>query len=59
MSLYSLLNGGTSPFGNLFAGTVTSLYGVSGGFLACGGMGLVVTLVILYLTKRETVSQHG
>ena len=53
MSLYSLLHGGSAPFGNLFAGTVTSLYGAPGGFLACGGMGLLVTLVILYFTKRQ------
>jgi MFS family permease len=59
MSLYSLLNGGTSPFGNLYAGTVTGYFGASGGFLACGGMGLVATVLIFLLTRRETVRAAG
>lgn len=52
MSIYSLLNGGSSPLGNLFAGTVTDMYGASGGFLACGGVGLVSTLLLLATGKR-------
>jgi len=53
MSLYSLLHGGSAPFGNMFAGTVTSIYGASGGFLACGSLGLGMSLVIFYFTKRS------
>lgn len=48
MSLHSLLNGGTSPLGNLFAGTVTDLFGAAGGFLACGGIGLLCTTLLYW-----------
>lgn len=48
MSLHSLLNGGTSPLGNLFAGTVTDLFGASGGFLACGGIGFACTAFLYW-----------
>ena len=48
MSLHSLLNGGTSPIGNLFAGSVTDAFGASGGFLACGGMGLLCIMGLLW-----------
>jgi len=48
MSLHSLLNGGTSPIGNLFAGSVTDAFGASGGFLACGGMGLLCIVGLLW-----------
>jgi len=48
MSLHSLLNGGTSPLGNLFAGTVTDLFGAPGGFLACGGIGLLCTALLYW-----------
>jgi MFS family permease len=52
MSLYSLLHGGTAPFGNLFAGGVSSISGAQGGFLACGAMGLLMTLTVLAGTRR-------
>ena len=48
MSLHSLLNGGTSPLGNLFAGTVADLFGAAGGFLACGGIGLACTAFLYW-----------
>ena len=48
MSIHSLLNGGTSPIGNLFAGTVTEIWGAAGGFLACGGVGLLCTVGLLW-----------
>jgi len=48
MSLHSLLNGGTSPLGNFFAGTVTDLFGAAGGFLACGGIGLLGTTFLYW-----------
>lgn len=53
MSLYSLLNGGTSPVGNLYAGTASDLFGAGGGFLACGGAGLIATVVVFLLEKRR------
>jgi len=56
MSIYSLLNGGVTPIGNLFAGTATSLYGVAGGFLACGGVGLMGSLIVRYMNQRAIIS---
>ncbi len=53
ISLHALLNGGTSPLGNLFAGTVTDLLGASGGFLACGGVGLAGTVYLLWRGKNR------
>ncbi|KAF0195757.1 MAG: hypothetical protein FD169_1245 [Bacillota bacterium] len=59
MSIYSLLNGGVTPVGNLFAGTAMSLYGASGGFLACGGAGLIGALALWYGNKRRAAKpQH-
>jgi len=55
MSLHSLLNGGTSPIGNLFAGSVTDAFGAGGGFLACGGMGLMCILGLLWRSKRQVL----
>ncbi|HSL93473.1 MAG TPA: MFS transporter, partial [Bacillota bacterium] len=54
MSLYSLLHGGTAPFGNLFAGGVSGLIGARGGFLACGATGLVATMAVLAGTRLAT-----
>ncbi|MBT9177053.1 MAG: Enterobactin exporter EntS [Firmicutes bacterium] len=59
MSLHSLLNGGTSPLGNLFAGTVTDIYGVSGGFLACGGIGLACTTYLLWRGKARAAGDNA
>ena len=60
MSIYSLLNGGVTPVGNLFAGTAMSLYGASGGFLACGGVGLIGALALWYGNKRSSAkAQHS
>jgi len=52
MSLYSLLNGGSSPVGNLFAGITTGIYGAFGGFLACGGTGLLATALLWLMERR-------
>lgn len=59
MSLYSLLHGGTAPFGNLFAGGVSSAFGARGGFLACGITGLMATLALLVGNKRRTARSSG
>lgn len=53
MSIYSLLNGGVTPLGNLFAGAATGLYGASGGFLACGGAGLIGSLILWYTNPAK------
>ncbi len=53
MSLYSLLNGGSSPIGNIFAGTMTGAYGAFGGFLACGGTGLLATVGLWWMERKR------
>ena len=59
MSIYSLMHGGVTPIGNLFAGTAMSLYGASGGFLACGGVGLIGALALWYANRRPVATpQH-
>ncbi|MBT9156476.1 MAG: hypothetical protein DDT37_01462 [Firmicutes bacterium] len=59
MSLHSLLNGGTSPLGNLFAGTVTDIYGAAGGFLACGGIGLACTTYLLWRGRARPAGDNA
>ncbi len=59
MSLHSLLNGGTSPLGNLFAGTVTDIYGASGGFLACGAIGLACTTYLLWRGRARPAGDNA
>lgn len=58
MSLYSLLHGGTAPFGNLFAGSVSSFFGARGGFLACGAIGLVATVLVFLATRTRQERSH-
>ncbi|MBT9134274.1 MAG: Enterobactin exporter EntS [Firmicutes bacterium] len=59
MSLHSLLNGGTSPLGNLFAGTVTDIYGASGGFFACGAIGLACTTYLLWRGRARPAGDNA
>ncbi len=54
MSLYSFLNQGSSPLGNLFAGTATDLFGATGGFFACGAATLLSIAVVLWIGRRST-----
>ena len=46
MGVYSLVFIGTTPFGNLLAGTITEHWGPNVGFLACGA--LTVVLMVGY-----------
>ena len=58
MSLYSLLHGGTAPFGNLLAGGVSGAFGALGGFLACGATGLIATLLVFASARRAGAEQQ-
>lgn len=53
MSLYSLLHGGTAPFGNLYAGAMSTAFGAPGGFLACGLAGIASAAGVLWATTRQ------
>ncbi|HZW48865.1 MAG TPA: MFS transporter [Bacillota bacterium] len=52
MSLYSMLNGGVTPFGNTIAGAITEFAGVGIGFFFCGFCGLFCSL-FLYNQQRK------
>ncbi len=46
MSAYTLVFAGTSPIGNLFAGSIAQKFGAPAGFLACGGVILALLIPI-------------
>lgn len=54
MSVYSLLNQGSTPIGNFYAGTIMDGFGGNMGFLACGGMTLIL-LILVFVFGRNTV----
>ena len=53
MSLYTLVFGGFTPFGSLYAGKFTELAGVTGCMAASGAIGLAGTLAVLLLLRRS------
>ena len=56
MSVYSLSFVGTTPIGNLFAGSVTEKLGPNAGFLACGLVTLFLVagiLLFVYFRKKR------
>ena len=55
MSVYSLLNQGSTPVGNFFAGTVMEHVGGDSGFLACGGVTLAL-LIAVFVEKRRMIA---
>ncbi|HEY9060246.1 MAG TPA: MFS transporter [Pseudobacteroides sp.] len=55
MSVYSLVFAGTTPLGNLYAGTITEHFGANAGFIACGAVIIVVLApLIIYKSVRKT-----
>lgn len=54
MSVYAFLNQGSTPLGNLYAGSMMEHFGGGAGFLSCGGITLLALIGILIL-KRKTV----
>lgn len=51
MSIYSLLNAGTTPIGNCFSGAVMENIGNDTGFMICGLFTLIPTLLLLTTLK--------
>lgn len=47
MSVYSLSLGGTTPIGNLFAGSLTQRFGPSVGFIMCGLITAILLVAII------------
>lgn len=60
MSVYVLLNQGTTPVGSLFAGGVMDLASGVWGFPACGLLALALLIPVL-LSQRQLVARwwHG
>lgn len=54
MSVYAFLNQGSTPVGNLCAGSVMERFGGAFGFFACGGI-TAAALVIIFILRRKTV----
>lgn len=57
MSVYTLAGNGTTPIGNLFAGTITDSLGANIGFFGCGFSALVCMLIVIF-TLRKSIF-HG
>ena len=54
MSVYTLAFAGTTPLGNLFAGSITEKYGPGIGFLMCGAVtGILVLIIIGFIRFKE------
>lgn len=51
MSLYSLLNAGTTPIGNFFAGTVTQDFGALKGYFSCGAVSGILIVILIFYSK--------
>ncbi len=58
MSVYSFAFLGTTPIGNLFAGSITEKLGPGMGFLLCGVIsGFIILLLILNIVLKKDVSK--
>jgi MFS family permease len=58
MSIYSLVFAGSTPIGNLFAGSITDKFNARIGFAACGGIILLLMIPIyIYLVRRRRRTQ--
>jgi MFS family permease len=55
MSIYSLVFAGSTPIGNLFAGIIIQQFGAVWGFLACGGV-TILLLIPLFAWMASTRS---
>ncbi len=61
MSVYSLVFAGSTPVGNLYAGAISQNFGSNIGFIACGGI-IIVLLIPLYAYrsgKKQSFSVHS
>jgi MFS family permease len=58
MSIYSLVMGGSTPLGNLYAGVITNWFNPRIGFAACGGI-IILLFGILFVYKRNMRGRGG
>lgn len=58
MSVYTLVVAGSTPLGNLFAGTITENFGAGIGFVACGAT-IIVLLLPLYTLLRKNEKKNA
>lgn len=54
MSVYALVFAGSTPIGNLFAGTAAAKLGASSAFIVSGILSLVLILIFTLILKRES-----
>lgn len=52
MSIYTLVFGGSTPIGNLYAGLITDKLGAAAGFFACGAIILALLALVLVFRKK-------
>nr|WP_137631210.1 MFS transporter [Secundilactobacillus hailunensis] len=52
MSIYVLLNQGTTPIGSLFVGSVMDVFSGAWGFPSCGILALLLLMPVLYLNRN-------
>lgn len=57
MSVYTLANMGTTPFGNLFAGAITEKFNPNVGFFGCGFVALICMMPILVMVKNTSFAK--
>jgi MFS family permease len=53
MSVYTLVGAGSTPFGNLYAGLFAEHFNARIGFIACGGI-IIVLMIMLFIWKRTS-----
>ncbi|HEX3048088.1 MAG TPA: MFS transporter, partial [Bacillota bacterium] len=56
MSVYSLVFAGSTPIGNLYAGSIAEHYGAGVGFAACGLI-IILLLIPVYIYRAKKTSQ--
>lgn len=58
MSVYTLVFAGTTPLGNLYAGWITDHFNARVGFIACGGIILLLLLILYAFKARQSLLKN-
>lgn len=53
MSVYTLLNVGSTPIGNIYAGDIMQYFGANMGFFMCGIITLIPTAILILIIKLK------
>lgn len=57
MSVYTMVFGGVTPFGNLFAGWVSDRWGGRAGFIICAAIVIILVAIIRdFMRDRSEVT---